>query len=353
MNRRSLTWLVGVLVVLALLTGVALRNQRDTQSAPQGAEGLFAPGLKRQLNDISRIVITGPGNAAIATLERGADRWTVAGRDNYPADVGRIRKNLLALAEARIIEQKTANPEFYDRLGVQDISSPSAGGVQLAISGGKEPIDLIVGLTQPGTSELTYVRRAGEPGSWLVAAQFDIAKTGGEWLDRTLTDIPAGRIETVTIDHPGVETLRISRAPEPAQPAAADPAAADPAAEGIVEFRVEGIPAGREPSYPGVANGVASVLADLPLEDVQSREALGVQTGKPIVARFVTTDGLTVEASSWRLPDGTRVTFNASGTGEAEREAAALNARLAGWAYTLPSYKTEQLTRRLAELLAP
>jgi len=121
----------------------------------------------------------------------------------------------------------------------------------------------------------------------------------------------------------------------------------------MVDFRVAGIPAGRELSYPGVANGVASALADLQLEDVQTRDALGADPGKPVVARFVTTNGLVVEASAWRLPDGTRVTFSASGEGEAEKEAADLNARLGGWVYTLPSYKTEQLTRRLQELLAP
>jgi hypothetical protein len=345
MNRRSLSWLVGVLVVLAVLAGVIIMGQRDDRPA----EGPFLPGFRDELNAISRIVITGPGSTTIATLERGADRWTMAERDNYAADVGRIRKNLLALAEARIVEEKTANPEFYERLGVQDISSPSAGGLQLTITGGKEPIGLIVGLPQPGGADLTYVRRAGEPGSWLIAAQFDLAKTGGEWLDRALTDIPAERIGSVTIDHPGIETLRISRAPAPEQPAAE--AATGP--EGIVEFSVAGVPKGRELSYPGVANGVASVLADLKLEDVQTREALGASPGKPVVARFATIDGLTVEASAWRLQDGTRVTFSASGTGDAEKEAAALNARLGGWVYTLPSYKTEQLTRRLSELLAP
>lgn len=345
MNRRSLAWLVGVLAVLAVLAGLALRGQRDATPA----EGPFLPGFRDELNDISRIVITGPGNTAIATLERGADRWTVSGRNSYPADVGRIRKNLLALAEARIVEEKTSNPEFYERLGVEDISSPSAGGVQLTITGGREPVDLIVGLAQSGAPDLTYVRRAGEPASWLIAGQFDLPKNGGEWLDRALTDLPAERIESVTIDHPGIETLRIARVPAPAKPAAD----ATPAPEGIVEFSVAGIPAGRELSYPGVGNGVASTLADLQLEDVETRDALGANPGKPIVARFVATNGLVVEASAWRLPEGTRVTFSASGEGEAEKEAADLNSRLVGWVYTLPSYKTEQLTRRLQELLAP
>jgi len=348
-NRRSLLGLVAALGVLAVLAALALLARRPANPA----DGPFLPGFRDELNAVSRIVVTGPGNAEVATLERGADRWTVGGRDGYAADVARIRKNLLALADARIVEQKTANPDFYARLGVADPGATDGAGTRLTITGTGRPVDVIVGNALPGAAGQTYVRRAGEAESWLVAAQFDLGKTAGEWLDRALTDIPAGRIASVTIDHPGVETLRITRAPEPAAP---DEGAADEAgepADDLVEFRVAGIPAGRELSYPGIANGVAGTLADLRLEDVQTREALGAEPGKPVVARFVTTDGLTIEASSWRLPTGTRVTFSASGTGGAASEAETLNQRLGGWVYTLPSYKSEQLTRRLTELLAP
>jgi hypothetical protein len=335
-NRRTLVGLLAALAILAVVAAVVLRGER-----PAGRDqDLLLPGLKNQLNSVQRIVVTGPGNAPIAILERGADTWTVLERNNYPADVGRIRRNLLALAEARIIEEKTSDPAYYDRLGVQDLSSPEAGGMQLTLDGGTEPVSVIIGLPPPGTSDQTYVRRAAEPNSWLIAGQFDLGKTGGEWLDRSLTDIPAERIQSVTISHPGLETVRISRLPAGGK-------------EGSMEFLVADVPAGRELSYPGVGNGVASALADLQLEDVQAREALGANPGKPVVARFVTTDGLTVETSAWRLADGTRFTFLASGEGPAGKEAAALNARLGGWVYTLPSYKAEQLTRRLQELLAP
>jgi len=343
-NRRTLVGLLAALAILAVVAGIVLRGARTDGQV----EGLLLPGLKEQLNSIQRIVATGPGNAPIATLERGADSWTVVERNNYPADVGRIRRNLLALAEARTVEEKTSSPDYYARLGVQDISLASAGGVQLTLSGGKEPVSVIIGLAPPGSSGQTYVRRAGKPNSWLIAGQFDLGKTGGEWLERSLTDIPAGRIQSVTISHPGLETLRISRAPM-----AGKDAGKESATDGKTEFLVADVPVGRELSYPGVGNGVASVLADLQLENVQPREALGDHPGKPVVARFVTTDGLAVETSAWRLADGTRFTFIASGDGAAGKEAAALNARLAGWVYTLPSYKTEQLTRRLQELLAP
>ena len=78
--------------------------------------------------------------------------------------------------------------------------------------------------------------------------------------------------------------------------------------------------------------------------------------------------GLIVEASAWRTADGTRFSFLAStdqaqaerhaspdapGIDAVRKEAEAINARLGGWIYTLPGYKTEQFTRRLQDLLAP
>lgn len=348
MSRRALAGLLGSLAALAIVVGFAMLGGRGAARN----EALLLPELKSQLNDIRRVVITGPGNQPIATLERGAELWTVAERNNYPADVGRLRKNLLALAEARIVEEKTSNPEFYERLGVQDLADEGAGGVQLTLAAEQELASVIIGQAPSGSSDYSYARRAAEPTSWLIAGQFDLPKTGGEWLDRSLTDIPAERIESVTISHPGQGTLRLSR-PARAPASSPDEAADSAASDSVLDFEVDGIPAGRELRYPGVTNSIAVALAELQLEDVTTRDALGSEPVKPVVARFVTTDGLVVEASAWKLADGTRITFLASGEGEAGKEADALNARLGGWVYTLPAYKTEQFTRRLTDLLAP
>ena len=348
MSRRALIGLLGSLAALAILVAVALLGERGDGRD----DALFLPGLKDQLNDVRRVVVTGPGNETIATLERGADHWIVAERNNYPADVGRIRQNLLALAEARVVEEKTSNPEFYERLGVQDLADEGAGGVQLTLAAEQELASVIIGQAPSGSSGLSYARRAAEPASWLISGQFDLGKTSGEWLDRSLTDISPERIASVTISHPGQGTLKLSRTARPPDDAPAEGADSEPADEAL-DFEIEGIPAGRELSYPGVANPVAAALADLKLEDVHTREELGDKPGKPVVARFETMDGLVVETSSWRLSEGTRITFLASGEGEAAKEADALNARLGGWVYTLPGYKADQLTRQLTDLLAP
>lgn len=347
MSRRTLALLVAAVAALSVLVGIAYRGDRGQHEQP-----LLLPQFKSQLDDVRRITVTGPDNALIATLERGADHWTVAEHNNYPADLGRIRRNLLLLAEARIVEEKTSNPELYARLGVQELADDAAGGVLLTVSGGAtgetELASVIIGQAQAGAGDFTYVRRAGEANSWQVTGRFDPGKTGAEWLDRLVIDLPAERVAAVTINEPGVGTLHLAR---PA-PAAVDPSTG-PAPGGITDFAVANIPAGRSLSYPGVGNSIAGALADLRLEDVHTREALGSDPGKPIVARFVTGSGLTVETSTWRLAEGSRVTFLASGEGEAATEAATINARIGGWVYALPAYKGELLTRRLRDLLAP
>ncbi|MDQ1303388.1 MAG: hypothetical protein QG595_1371 [Pseudomonadota bacterium] len=342
MSRRTLMLLLGslvVLAILALLAGPGSRRDNDEQ--------LLFPDLKAQLNDVSGIIVRGPGNQLIATLKRSDARWIVAERD-YPADLGMIRANLLALAQARIVEEKTSTPELYERLGVQDLALESARGIQLEITGTRTPVRIIIGEAAGGSSDMSYVRRATEAQSWLVSGRFNAGRTTGEWLDRQLLDIPATRIQSISISHPGADTLRLEKA------------AAD-----SVDFSIAGIPAGREPSYPGVGNALGALLAGLQTDDVHGREALGDNPGKPVVARFHCFDGLIVEASAWRTPDGTRMSFLASidparaegpdapALDAVRAEAAAINARLGGWIYTLPGHKTEQFTRRLQDLLAP
>ncbi len=345
MSRRNLILLLASLLVLAILALLVRPGSHDGDD-----DRLLYPGLKAELNDVSQIIVRGPGDQLLATLRHDDQRWMLVERD-YPADVGLIREVLLALAEARIVEEKTSTPELYDRLGVQDIALATARGIQLEVAGTRSPLQLIIGEAQAGGTDMSYVRRSGEAKSWLVTGRLTPGKTTGEWLDRQLVDIPAARVQAVRIAHPGLAALLLEKAERDSP-----------------DFAVADIPAGRELSYPGVANSLGGLLAGLQLDDVHGREALGDNPGKPVVARFVCFDGLIIEASAWRTDEGTRISFLAStDQAQAERyaspdspgfdavvaEANAINTRLGGWIYTLPGFKTEQFTRRLQDLLAP
>ncbi len=353
MSRRALFLLLAALAVLGVLAVLSGGPEPDRDAA-RGAPLL--EGLAAALNDIHEVRLTSAGNTVVATLRREDGRWQVVERDHYPADVGRLRSLLLQLAEARLIEEKTADPAFYDRLAVSDVAGPDARGMQVDLRAGERRWRVILGDPGPAGGDTRYARRAGEATSWLVGGQLDPGRDTGTWLDQTVLDIEPGRIHAVTLTHPGQRPLRLARA-----------------SREVTDFTVADIPTGRSLRYATIANGIGAVPAALTLEDVQPRDSLPADPGKPIVARFETFDGLVVEFSGWPVADGVRFTVLASvddalarrhapdggaeaspAPGEAAAaEAARINERVAGWVYTLPAWKTEQLTRRMADLLEP
>lgn len=381
MSSRTL---IGLFATLAILIALAFAVSVSQQPAQTGG-GLFLPDLKARINEVDRLVVRTAGDKTVATMTRGKGGWSLAERDGYAADVGKVRKNLIALAEAKILEEKTSNAELYDRLKVEDIAKESAGGVELELGSGKDATRVIIGSTGVSGGERAYARRAGEATSWLVSGSFETPRETDAWLDRRLTDVAPTRIHAVTVSPPGGKPLHLEKATPDAQ-----------------DFTVRELPAGRELAYPTVANGIGAALSDLDFESVEPATKFSAGDVQPTVARFETVDGLVIEARTYRLPEGTRVRFAASAdealatklappaaaepakpadavkgasagaTAPAESgidaketdaarqsfadvkaEAEALNARLGNWVYTIQDFKVEQLTKRLDDLLQP
>lgn len=160
MNTRQIKALVVVLVVLlAGLFATTLSNNEGDDSAA----GLLFPDLKADINDISQVSISKAG--ALVTLKKDAGQWVLAEYKNYPADTGKLRKLLLALADAKKLEEKTSNAEMYERLGVEDGSADSHG-TEIRISGADSTRSIIIGnLAQ---RKYRYARIPGEAKSWLI-----------------------------------------------------------------------------------------------------------------------------------------------------------------------------------------
>ena len=347
MNSRSLGVLAAVGLILLAAAYLATREpDAGALNAP------LVPDLEDRLNEVTDIRVTGPGGQPVASLVRAEDGWQVSERGGYPADLGLIRKNLIALGSARIVEPKTANPEFYNRLGVEDLDSETATGLGLEIAANGESLsELIIGDTGVG-GDYAYVRRVGEAESWMVSSALDLEEDTAGWLDRDLMNIPSDRIARVTIRHSDGEVVNI----------------AGPT-ESSMDFQVLEIPEGRELDYPGVANAIGGALSTLQLDDVHPLPAQPETIAKTVTI-FETVDGLTVTATSWETDDGTRVSFQGTYTAVPEldesgdvvepgaddvsdpaAEAETISSRLAGWAYVLPGYKTDQFQRRMSDLL--
>lgn len=101
MNRKQF---LGLIVVLAILLGVGLWVQRaeDAQwrTGDQDSGQQLVPGLK--LADVAQVQIADGRNTV--TLKRVETGWVVAERNNFPADIERIRNLVMKLAELRIVQ---------------------------------------------------------------------------------------------------------------------------------------------------------------------------------------------------------------------------------------------------------
>ena len=357
MTYRTVAGLAAALVVFGALALVA---QYDPQPDTPGGR-LLLPELGDDLDRVTRMTVTGAGAQPVATLERSDAIWSVVERDGYPADVEKVRHTLIGLAEARIVEAKTANPEFYDRLGVEDVDSVDAGGVAVTLTGARSPVNVIVGDSE-GVSQ-TYVREAEQAQSFLIDRDPQVGRNTTDWLATEILAIPGSRVARVTVTHPDDHVVSVSKADA-----------------GQINFDVEAIPPDRELQSAGVANVMGTVLSNLSLQDVEPRG----DTDVPVtVTEFLTFDGLAITAESLEREDEAWVAFRVEYRAPAEpraeepepesateqgteagdeaageddgvdvaAEAQELDQRLAGWRYRIARYQHDQMTRRMSDLL--
>jgi len=367
LSARTLGVLVAVLVTFVALAFLGQRLERGSGDVGGSVGETFLPGLEADLNSIDRFAIIGPGSAPIATLERGADGWTVAEQDGYRADVAKIREALVALAEARILEEKTSNPAFYDRLGVTAIDDPEAHGLELHFFGGSRDYPAVLLGDASGTKD-RFARRADEAQSYLIDRNPELATSAAQWTNPEILSVASDRVQRVEITHADGDRVVIAKSNRDQ-----------------TGFTVENVPEGRELQYATIANTTGSALRELRLEAVAR---LGDTPPPPdVTSEFRTFDGLVVTAEGRLYGEEPWLSFtarfdaeqaldfadetvdenvaadadeegaDAEGAAETDgddsviAEAAAIEARVSGWRYRIAEYQYDQMTRRMADLL--
>ncbi len=340
MQKRTFTLLLGMTIVLVAAAGYALRSGDHAVSAAAHNERVF-PELAPHLDDLAWIRLS-RGTTKV-DLNLVAGQWAVVEKGNYPAAQGKTRQLLLALAELTLVEPKTARPELFARLDLDDPSNGKATLVGLQDRTGKTVAEVIVGKTRHDRlgdgNDAVYLRRPGEDRAWLARGSLDLPADITGWLDRRLLDIPASRIASVDLTAGDGTTLVLRR-----QSAADKFGVLDAPADG----KLKGEAAIAEP---------AGVLAALTLDDVKPAAELPVPQDNVATAIFTTFDGLTVAlrlAPRGSAPEGAEwVAIKASGSAAAEQEAAAINTRVGRWTYAVPAARAKLLRTTLHDLQAP
>ena len=272
--------LAGAALATVLLAGAAWWLL-DRPVASDGAAGsLLLPGLGARLEQIDRLEVRGAGDQVLVEIEKHEGRWRMPSRHGWPANQREVGRALFRLSQARRLEAKTARPERHARLGVEAVSAADAKGGELRLSGGGEPLRLVIGNNHPSLGG-SYVRLGDEDQAWLLDADVAPARDPTDWLDRRLLDLPLARIAQVRVSPAKGRAFRLSR-------------------DAGDRFGLDGKPAAAL-GNPDDGTATAAVVEQLALEDVAA------DSGTPATqtVEFEAEDGVRVTIAAWRQDDGT------------------------------------------------
>lgn len=268
---------LAVIAAVLIIVAVFMAEQQEP-GAPSANQPVF-PELKAVINDVTELSMATQSGAI--TLHRQEDTWWVKEKHDYPADLGTVRETLIGLAELKTLEPKTRKPELYEKLGLQDVEAEGSlsTGITLKDATGNTVVAAIIGNDRPaqrkgGYKEL-FIRKAGNPQTWLTEGRLTVDKNPGQWLDKELTQIETKRVRRLTVTHPDRTRLVVEKA-RPVD----------------LNYQMADLPEGLEIESQFTVNNIVSTVTSLSLDDVKPRSEVPFD-GQPVVtAVFETFDGL-------------------------------------------------------------
>lgn len=325
MSRRRFFTLL-LVAILGIGSALYLSSRRNRTPELTGAP-LF-PSLAAAIADVDSVSIRRGSATPGVALRRNGAAWSVSERDGYPADTAKLRRLLLSLADARVVEEKTANPANYAVIGVEDPTAPGATSTEVSftVNAAAKPASRAV-IIGKSAGEGSYVRLVGAARSELVAPGISVEADPHDWIDPRLLDVPLAMITALEI-HPAAGPGYVLRRARP----------------DTTEFTLTAVPPGRTALGSNALAPAATAFADLTVEDVAP--AATVDFSKPATATLSLSDGRVLTLLGSVVGNEHWITVESS-------KDAALSAKTRGRAYALAAYRYDAIFRPLEQLLQP
>lgn len=352
--KRNRT-LAALAVLVAAAAAAAVLVQREDAGIAGSGEKLL-PGLLARLGDVARIEATHKGETVTLALADGG--WTVADRHGYPAETSEVRGLLVGAAELVRVEPKTAQPERYAKLELEDPAGEEAEsfGYVLKDAAGGVVTDLVIGkrrfvASAASDADEYFVRLPGDPQAWLVSGNVPRNRRALDWLRREVIDVDQTRVRRASVAHPDGTVVRVGK-PSPRE----------------TDFTLEGVPEGHEVEEPFSVHAIGTGITTFTLNDVARIDEVdfGGEKGVEVVAE--TFDGVRLTARTGAHDGRTFVrmaaefdpglvfpeTTDSLLDEEAVRaEVEELNGRWQGWAYEMSEYALKNLRKRVEDMVKP
>jgi hypothetical protein len=334
-RRRTLVILGSAALLFAALAGVVL-YQRAAEGQARYTPVTFLPDFAAKAKDAARIEIVGhEGRFVVALTPQG---WVLPERGNYPADFNEVRQTLITLAQLTTIAPKTNRPDWLHYLALD--TPPKGLGTDLVVkdAGGTVLTHLVFGNVEElgGTAGTAiFVRRPGEMQSYLAKAVFPLHGAVANWISRGVFDMPPGRLQEVVVTPASGPGFAVGRA----RPT-----------DNVTMTR----PQGGTPDFQ-IINELGFAIAAFTITDVRPDTAIDFKGASQIAAHGF--DGLAINLTVVQLGTDIWAQVSAAAAPGAPaaivQEAAAVNARVHGWAFRLPPEKGAVLLTTLQRLMTP
>jgi hypothetical protein len=338
MSRQRFIVLMAA-ALLAIIGAMYLSTQRNL---PRDSHGMaLLPALGGELDTVTSLNVLKGGATPTVTIQKQGDQWTVAQRANYPADVAKVHKLLLALSDAKIREEKTSDPASYAVIGVEDPSKGGATGSEIELTAKDGKHGVIVGKF---TGQASFVRRAGEKVSYSVEPGISFEAEPRFWLDTRLLDIPADKIQSMEFKPATGAAYSVRRVAVAEAAPTTPPAPAAPPAPPATKFALDGVPSGRQAADAASLAPSPTLLSNLASDDVAA--AGDIDFSKPSVVTVTLSDAGVLTFTGTVVGDKRWIQVTAP-------KDAALNAKANGRAFEIASYRYDQIFKPLEQFLIP
>ena len=266
MKKKQVLTLSAIAIVLGTALLIVKQTQKNSGPAAitsrAAGDTLFA---SFPATEIAHIEITGSDGGV--TLVKKDGKWTVAQRENYPANSVNVNEFIRTLAELKVTRSLEAGPSFAPRFGMDEASTKSEDRGLTATfkdASGKELSKVSLGKNIEGSQDASpmgampvgrYVRNhADESGFYAVNEMFfSVSADVTRWLAEEF--IAPDKIKSVLLSQKGSEAVawKLVRDTESA------------------EFKLEGLKTGEELNSENVSP-MKSLFSYARFEDVLSMQ---------------------------------------------------------------------------------
>ena len=319
-----------VVVAAALFAGA------NRWSAGQVEGALLLPDLARQINTAAVVEVTqGPKKL---TFERQGEQWKIKERSGYPASPEKVRALVITLAEAQLIEAKTAAKDRHKLLELEDPSAADAKSrlVRIRDAQNKPLAEVVLGKSRwdafgSGRGGV-YVRRLGDAQTWLATGEPKATLELRDWVTAQIFDTDQSKISRITLEHAGEEPLVVEKGDGKEQ-----------------KFKLAQMPEGKKLKQGVTVDQIAQGFGTIDMEDVRALEATPAGAGVSVL-KVEVEGGPTTTLRLRKDGDSHWLSLAAKGEGDAKKKADEINARVQGFEFKIPQWKADQIGKRRADL---